>query len=90
VQCLNCHSEVSPGAFVCPYCHYSPFLWGVRPFDGGPSGQLPPATQSCSAFGIALTFGILGVAAVFVLPPLGIGFLIVAGVALLVGIFRRS
>ena len=90
MQCLNCHAEVSAGAFVCPYCHYSPFLFGVRPFDYGPSIPPPPASQANNAIEIAVACGIFGLASVLVLPPVGIGFLIAAGVALLVGVFRRS
>lgn len=90
MQCINCRAEINVGASVCPFCHYSPFLYGVGPYDGGPNGQPHPATVPGDAFDNALFFGVLGTATVFFVPPVGIGLLGVAGVALLKGIFGKK
>jgi len=90
MRCVNCNNEVNIGAFVCPYCHYSPFGLGVGPFDGGPNSQPHPATVPGDAFDNAIFFGVLGAATVFVIPPVGIGLLTVAGVAFLKGIFGKK
>jgi len=90
MQCINCRNEVNIGAMVCPFCHFSPYAYGVGPYDGGPNGQPHPATQPGDAIDAALLFGTLGAATVFVIPPLGIGLLTVAGVAFLKGIFGKK
>jgi hypothetical protein len=90
MRCVNCSNEVNTGAIVCPYCHYNPFLFGVGPYDGGPNGRQHPANQPCDAIDTALLFGTLGAASVFVIPPIGVGLLTVAGVALLTRVFGKK
>jgi len=90
MQCVNCRNEVNLGAIVCPYCHYSPFGFGVGPFDGGPNSRPHPATQPGDAIDTALILGTLGAATALFVPPLGIGLLTVAGVAFLKGIFGKK
>lgn len=90
MRCVNCRAEINNGGIVCPFCHYSPFLFGVGPYDGGPNGRPHPATQPGDAIGTAIAFGVLGAATVLFVPPVGIGLLGVAGVALLKGIFDKK
>ena len=90
MQCINCRNEVNLGAMVCPYCHYSPYAYGDGPFDGGVNGKPHPATRPGDAIDAALLFGTLGAVSVFVIPPVGIGLLGVAGVALLKGFFSKK
>ena len=90
MQCINCRAEINVGASVCPFCHFSPFRYGVGPFDGGPNGRPHPATQPGDAIDAALLLGVLGTATTFVFPPVGIGLLGVAGVALLKGLFGKK
>ena len=90
MNCINCRNEVNTGAIVCPYCHYSPFLYGVGPYDGGPNSQPHPATVPGDAFDSAIFFGVLGAATVLFVPPVGAGLLGMAGVALLKGIFGKK
>ena len=90
MQCVNCRNDVNLGALVCPYCHYSPYQFGVGPYDGGINGRPHPATQPGDAIDTAIFFGTLGAVSVFVIPPVGIGLLGVAGVALLKGIFGKK
>jgi len=90
MQCINCRAEINLGGSVCPFCHYSPYALGVGPFDGGVNGRPHPATQPGDAIDAALLFGTLGAVSVFVIPPVGIGLLGVAGVALVKGIFGKK
>jgi hypothetical protein len=90
MQCVNCRKEVEVGAIVCPYCHFSPFLYGVGPYDGGPNGLPHPATQPGDAIDTAILFGTLGAVSVFVIPPVGVALLGVAGLALVKGIFGKK
>jgi len=90
MQCINCRAEINVGASVCPFCHFSPFGYGVGPFDGGPNGRPHPATQPGDAIDAAIALGVLGAATVLFIPPVGIGLLGVAGAALLKGIFGKK
>ena len=90
MQCINCRAEINLGGSVCPFCHYSPYAYGVGPYDGGVNGRPHPATQPCDAIDTALVLGALGAVSVFVIPPVGIGLLGVAGVALVKGIFGKK
>jgi hypothetical protein len=90
MRCINCSNEVNVGAIVCPYCHYSPIWIDLGPYDGGPNARPHPSNQPADAIDVAMTFGLLGAVSVFVIPPVGIGLLGVAGVALLKGIFGKK
>ena len=90
MQCINCRAEINLGGSVCPFCHYSPYAYGVGPYDGGVNGRPHPATQPHDAIDAALFFGTLGAVSVFVIPPVGIGLLGVAGVALLKSMFGKK
>jgi hypothetical protein len=90
MRCVNCQNEVQVGAIVCPYCHFSPFLYGVGPYDGGPNGRPHPANQPADPISTGIALGLLGAATTLFIPPVGIGLLCVSGVALLVGVFGKK
>jgi hypothetical protein len=90
MQCVNCRVEINAGGTVCPYCHYSPFMYGLGPYDGGPNSRPHPANRPADAIDAAMLLGVLGTATTFVVPPVGICLLGLAGVALLKGMFGKK
>lgn len=81
IRCLNCDSEISTVARVCPYCHLSPY----DPFAPQP---YPEMRRYEGRFPIdPMAAGVLGV---MMLPVFPIAGAIVLGVGILGGIVNRG
>lgn len=84
LHCLNCGSEISASARVCPYCHLSPLdPYATQPYahmeerSGGGSGRLEVDP---------LTAGVLGAIMLPVLPIAGAALI---GVGILAKMMNR-